>query len=327
MSLIAKRIFNGWTEQPGVACPLVIFISLLGSTELSPPDMLLAGSHVNVADTVCSSGDAAALLERERGESWNLDGTISTDRRGNRSFDSKVNRRKQVQHSCSRAAVTQKRRRVAGIRGNSSDACEDHDPCQHGGICISTDSGPICECRNLDFEGAYCEKVSYSISKLEQLFKETALLSEQTTKMLFLFTQAFQKSFIAEDKVKRKLSRGIEQPGQQKCYAGCIQIFTFHLTVRCFNPFLLFVEHGSVAIGAASKQARSRGKVSDSSETLLPTLVGQQEVTYRVQSVAPISLLLPCQHCRSELTRRGYAAGSPPPPHARLPQQMHSAEI
>ncbi|XP_065332966.1 neurexin 1 isoform X3 [Cloeon dipterum] len=45
-----------------------------------------------------------------------------------------------------------------GVRGNSSDACEDHDPCQHGGICISTDSGPICECRNLDYEGAYCEK-------------------------------------------------------------------------------------------------------------------------------------------------------------------------
>ncbi|XP_021923606.1 neurexin-3 isoform X3 [Zootermopsis nevadensis] len=45
-----------------------------------------------------------------------------------------------------------------GIRGNTTDACEDHDPCQHGGICISTDSGPICECRNVDFEGIFCEK-------------------------------------------------------------------------------------------------------------------------------------------------------------------------
>ncbi|XP_068083591.1 neurexin 1-like [Anabrus simplex] len=45
-----------------------------------------------------------------------------------------------------------------GIRGNATDACEDHDPCQHGGICISTDSGPICECRNVDFEGIFCEK-------------------------------------------------------------------------------------------------------------------------------------------------------------------------
>ncbi|XP_071453531.1 neurexin 1-like, partial [Hetaerina americana] len=46
-----------------------------------------------------------------------------------------------------------------GIRGNAStDACEEHDPCQHGGICISTDSGPICECRNVDFEGVHCEK-------------------------------------------------------------------------------------------------------------------------------------------------------------------------
>lgn len=44
------------------------------------------------------------------------------------------------------------------LRGNSSDACEIRDPCQHGGICISTDSGPICECRNPDYEGEYCEK-------------------------------------------------------------------------------------------------------------------------------------------------------------------------
>ena len=39
-----------------------------------------------------------------------------------------------------------------------TDACERHDPCQHGGICISTDSGPICECRNLEYEGTYCER-------------------------------------------------------------------------------------------------------------------------------------------------------------------------
>ncbi|XP_047114681.1 neurexin-1-like [Schistocerca piceifrons] len=49
-------------------------------------------------------------------------------------------------------------RSARGIRGNLTDACEDHDPCQHGGICISTDSGPICECRNVDFEGIFCEK-------------------------------------------------------------------------------------------------------------------------------------------------------------------------
>lgn len=44
------------------------------------------------------------------------------------------------------------------LRGNTSDACEVRDPCQHGGICISTDSGPICECRNSDYEGEFCEK-------------------------------------------------------------------------------------------------------------------------------------------------------------------------
>lgn len=41
--------------------------------------------------------------------------------------------------------------------GGNSDACEKHDPCQHGGICISTDDGPRCQCRDKNFEGAYCE--------------------------------------------------------------------------------------------------------------------------------------------------------------------------
>lgn len=44
------------------------------------------------------------------------------------------------------------------ITSNTTDACETRDPCQHGGICISTDTGPICECRTGDYEGEYCEK-------------------------------------------------------------------------------------------------------------------------------------------------------------------------
>ncbi|CAF4797282.1 unnamed protein product [Pieris macdunnoughi] len=40
----------------------------------------------------------------------------------------------------------------------SGDACERRDPCQHGGVCISTDDGPICECRDGDYEGAFCER-------------------------------------------------------------------------------------------------------------------------------------------------------------------------
>ncbi|XP_076378751.1 neurexin 1 isoform X3 [Megalopta genalis] len=48
------------------------------------------------------------------------------------------------------------------MTANATDACETRDPCQHGGICISTDSGPICECRSGDYEGAYCEKEAWS---------------------------------------------------------------------------------------------------------------------------------------------------------------------
>ena len=44
-----------------------------------------------------------------------------------------------------------------GVRGSAIEACEKHNPCQNGGICISTDSGPICECAFIDFVGAFCE--------------------------------------------------------------------------------------------------------------------------------------------------------------------------
>ncbi|XP_065079227.1 neurexin 1 isoform X3 [Ochlerotatus camptorhynchus] len=61
-----------------------------------------------------------------------------------------------------------------GTRSNVTDACERHDPCQHGGICISTDSGPICECRNLEYEGPYCERDK---APSEATFRGTEFLS------------------------------------------------------------------------------------------------------------------------------------------------------
>ncbi|XP_045465239.1 neurexin-1 isoform X1 [Harmonia axyridis] len=64
------------------------------------------------------------------------------------------------------------------LRGNSSDACETRDPCQHGGICISTDSGPICECRNPDYEGEFCEKDK---APSEAVFRGTEFLSYDLT--------------------------------------------------------------------------------------------------------------------------------------------------
>lgn len=63
---------------------------------------------------------------------------------------------------------------LQGVRGNTTDACERNDPCQHGGICISTDSGPICECRNLEYDGQYCEKEK---APSEATFRGTQFLS------------------------------------------------------------------------------------------------------------------------------------------------------
>lgn len=56
-----------------------------------------------------------------------------------------------------------------GHRTGSSDACEKHDPCQHGGICISTDDGPKCQCRDKNFEGTYCEIGTYIYDNLPKI--------------------------------------------------------------------------------------------------------------------------------------------------------------
>ncbi|XP_076637715.1 neurexin 1 isoform X2 [Colletes latitarsis] len=78
------------------------------------------------------------------------------------------------------------------MTANTTDACETHDPCQHDGICISTDSGPICDCRSDDYEGAYCEKDKASSEASFRgteyltidLSKGTPILSTQESVML-----------------------------------------------------------------------------------------------------------------------------------------------
>lgn len=44
-----------------------------------------------------------------------------------------------------------------GVRTNNRDECEMDNPCHNGGVCISTDTGSICDCTNTDYEGQYCE--------------------------------------------------------------------------------------------------------------------------------------------------------------------------
>ncbi|XP_060645935.1 neurexin 1 isoform X5 [Drosophila nasuta] len=75
---------------------------------------------------------------------------------------------------CDHGEMPTRERGMRGVRGNTTDACERNDPCQHGGICISTDSGPICECRNLEYDGQYCEKEK---APSEATFRGTQFLS------------------------------------------------------------------------------------------------------------------------------------------------------
>ena len=44
------------------------------------------------------------------------------------------------------------------MRSSTIDTCEHHDPCQNGGVCISTDNGPACDCKDIDYTGVFCDK-------------------------------------------------------------------------------------------------------------------------------------------------------------------------
>ncbi|GFX27087.1 neurexin-3 [Trichonephila clavipes] len=44
---------------------------------------------------------------------------------------------------------------------SADDHCEKDNPCLNGGACISTDGGPICDCRATDYEGDLCEQIKH----------------------------------------------------------------------------------------------------------------------------------------------------------------------
>jgi len=53
-----------------------------------------------------------------------------------------------------------------GVRQTSLDFCQYENPCKNKGVCISSDVGPVCECRNIDWEGQFChiEKPPVSVT-------------------------------------------------------------------------------------------------------------------------------------------------------------------
>ncbi|GFS74852.1 neurexin-3, partial [Nephila pilipes] len=46
---------------------------------------------------------------------------------------------------------------------SADDHCEKDNPCLNGGACISTDGGPICDCRATDYEGDLCEQMNFNL--------------------------------------------------------------------------------------------------------------------------------------------------------------------
>ena len=45
---------------------------------------------------------------------------------------------------------------VKDVRQTDVNHCL-RSPCQNGAICLSTDAGPLCDCRNIRFRGRHCE--------------------------------------------------------------------------------------------------------------------------------------------------------------------------
>ncbi|TRY78356.1 hypothetical protein TCAL_01738 [Tigriopus californicus] len=44
-----------------------------------------------------------------------------------------------------------------GVRAQDVDVCKHQNPCQNQGLCLPTDSGPICDCSNTKYQGDHCE--------------------------------------------------------------------------------------------------------------------------------------------------------------------------
>lgn len=52
---------------------------------------------------------------------------------------------------------------ASGLRSTSDDICEEHNPCQNGGECVSTEAGVTCDCWQTEYNGTHCEAGELSI--------------------------------------------------------------------------------------------------------------------------------------------------------------------
>jgi hypothetical protein len=61
--------------------------------------------------------------------------------------------------NCSKLPIRPEMTGFKGLRLNTEmDACRESNPCLHGGICISTDNGALCDCSRTEYVGELCDK-------------------------------------------------------------------------------------------------------------------------------------------------------------------------
>ena len=66
--------------------------------------------------------------------------------------------RRVVYGGCGRESRQQSMVDSQGVRRTHNDTCRPVSPCRHGGVCVSVDRGPWCDCRGTGYEGKHCEK-------------------------------------------------------------------------------------------------------------------------------------------------------------------------
>lgn len=65
--------------------------------------------------------------------------------------------RKMLYSDCGGETTEQNMISHEGVRTTTRDPCEDHNPCLHEGVCVSTDTGSLCQCTGTNYEGQFCE--------------------------------------------------------------------------------------------------------------------------------------------------------------------------
>lgn len=62
-----------------------------------------------------------------------------------------------VYSQCSAKPTSVRMLEASGLRSISDEICEEQNPCQNNGECVSTETGVVCDCSDTEYSGTHCE--------------------------------------------------------------------------------------------------------------------------------------------------------------------------